>query len=805
MPTWHSLFDYDQYGRPSYRRPDTSSLLADLISADISAAGQSVAPAPEPIAPELPPVQPASFPAPAPEPAGPSRADQAARFAQDVAYGHSDWERAGQALSGQGRFEEASGLRRTGAVLGGVGLGTLALASWIPGFNVFKPAQAARAARAFGTGASAGRAAGGSALRGGWDAASDLERSRVAAKRAKRAARRADQAPPQVTPILDEYRPMLADASQPSAAVRSSAQEKVFPIDPSDWSGSYSGARYDPSRSMFENLKTIQGSEAGAVRSRIISQNRSAFNALYQQLDEAGASLLQTPTSLDDLILRTYGGASGQLDIMVPRTRRMYSGAPAQPWDSDGVSYVVSLKGTPEVIGARSLQGRYIVPERGPDFVDPSFLPKITDQVDTSFREALLPDRIGESYSAAGAHLDMMSHFAPHITRNADNVLYYTQVPDNAMGFLSVGTMTSSADEAFEIAARRGHAYITDPSTGAKLRVPDEIANRYRGDLGPVAPNRFDYDNVLRLRQEFDNFDDLFYGSRGTGDQTLARIYELQGFNAPPRIVSVDQLEALRNEGLTPIYRGITDLLPTETNFVPAPGRSPEASLYYASQLLHGDTHFATVGSVGSGTYFTPAFARGSNYSEAHGVVVAGVIDPRARIMGPGEYHNLANRAGHIRRQLEEGFMLYDESLRWQSGSPSSDFFPDARSLEENFQIARKILADQGLENDPAAIIALASYRMPNASTNGHLGFSDPGRIAALLGYDGYLAPSTVYGYSKPEYVILNRKAMILADTGIEITENGARYTPTRLTPELAATPKEPTIVPKPGYPGIVG
>jgi hypothetical protein len=184
MPTWHSLFDYDQYGRPSYRRPDTQSLLADLISADISAAGQSVVPAPEPIAPELPPVQP---PAAAMPDAGPSRADQAARFAQDVAYGRSDWERAGQALAGEGRFEEASGLRRTGAVLGGVGLGTLALASWIPGFNVFKPAQAARAARAFGTGAAEGARAGTGIVRGGMGQARELEQARRAATAAESA------------------------------------------------------------------------------------------------------------------------------------------------------------------------------------------------------------------------------------------------------------------------------------------------------------------------------------------------------------------------------------------------------------------------------------------------------------------------------------------------------------------------------------------------------------------------------------------------------------------------------------------
>jgi hypothetical protein len=221
MPTWHSLFDYDQYGRPSYRRPDTSSLLADLISADISAAGQSVVPAPEPIAPELPPVEP---PAAAMPEAGPSRADQAARFAQDVAYGRSDWERAGQALAGEGRFEEASGLRRTGAVLGGVGLGTLALASWIPGFNVFKPAQAARAARAFGTGAAEGARAGTGIVRGGWDAASDLEQARRAARR-----------PPEVPDIqvTERAAPAPEDPSLPGLR-RFFKNDVPTPLDPVD-------------------------------------------------------------------------------------------------------------------------------------------------------------------------------------------------------------------------------------------------------------------------------------------------------------------------------------------------------------------------------------------------------------------------------------------------------------------------------------------------------------------------------------------------------------------------------------------
>lgn len=153
-----------------------------------------------PIGPPLPPVTQLPAPAPAAPPlaplppiaepivdAGPSRGEQAARLAQDIAYGRSDWERAGQAVLGSGQYEDASGLRRAGAVAGGVALGTLALASWIPGFNIFKPAQAARAARAFGQGAAQGARAGTGIVRGGLDEAAALEQARRAAAQPRRA------------------------------------------------------------------------------------------------------------------------------------------------------------------------------------------------------------------------------------------------------------------------------------------------------------------------------------------------------------------------------------------------------------------------------------------------------------------------------------------------------------------------------------------------------------------------------------------------------------------------------------------
>lgn len=180
MATWRQEFfgpGLDAYDPFTQRRPGYP------IGPPLPRVTLADAPAAPPLAPLPPAAQPAAQRV---EPPAPSRSDQAARLAQDIAYGHSDWERAGQAVLGSGQYEDASGLRRAGAVVGGAALGTLALASWIPGFNVFKPAQAARAARAFGQGASQGARSGTGIVRGGLDEARTFEQARRAASQPRR-------------------------------------------------------------------------------------------------------------------------------------------------------------------------------------------------------------------------------------------------------------------------------------------------------------------------------------------------------------------------------------------------------------------------------------------------------------------------------------------------------------------------------------------------------------------------------------------------------------------------------------------
>jgi hypothetical protein len=603
---------------------------------------------------------------------------------------------------------------------------------------------------------------------------------------------------------VEASRPALGDFSRGNLDRGTPWEQKVFPVDQDDWAVGL----FDPSRTPFENFKAIQGAETGQVRQRLISQNRNAFVTISQNLAES-ASPLQNPKDFDRLISLALlrQDPSGAFELSIPRSRRMYHGGMPDPWDSDGVSYVITLAPRPHAMGARVLQGRYVVPEVGSDFVDPSFFPKVTDNVNTIFSELLAADRLADGYSAAGAHLDMMESLAPHLARNADNVLYYTQFPEGSMGMLSAGTLVNGIDEAFEVAARRGRAYITDPHTGSKIRVPDEIANRYRGDLGPVAKDlSSDFDFISNTRSSFDDFHAAASGSRGTGDQVLEEIYRVQGFNAPPRIVSVDELEQLHRAGYTPIYRGITDVLPnTPGGQQIFPDGAPQKSLHWANQLLYGPTHYAAPGSVGAGTYFTPAFARGSNYTEGSGVIVAGAIHPGARIMGPGEYHNIQSRIASIGRTLNDQFARYDEIERMRQGSLASDVWvPEARSFDETYKIAMEALESAGLANDPIAPLAIATFRPMSEYGSGALVFSDPGRIAATLGFDGYLAPSTLYGYSKPEYVMLNRGAMILADVGIEVSGQGRNYTPRLLSQFSAPPPPPPPPAPLPPG-GLIG
>jgi hypothetical protein len=158
--------------------------------------------------------------------------------------------------------------------------------------------------------------------------------------------------------------------------------------------------------------------------------------------------------------------------------------------------------------------------------------------------------------------------------------------------------------------------------------------------------------------------------------------------------------------------------------------------------------HFAGSGSHGNGTYTTPNLQRAMGYagiddeigmvSEAKGGVVLGaLLKPDARIMGPTEYNSFVKALQHWPAHL--GFKDVGDKLK---RSPWGDEFS-------------KLFDVLDLEPD------VFEYSLRGS-------FADIGRAIAAIGYDGYIPHGTVYGYQKPEYVLLNRQSFVVINHPIE-------------------------------------
>ena len=181
--------------------------------------------------------------------------------------------------------------------------------------------------------------------------------------------------------------------------------------------------------------------------------------------------------------------------------------------------------------------------------------------------------------------------------------------------------------------------------------------------------------------------------------------------------------------------------------------------------------HYPGVGSHGNGTYMTPNVERAMGYAEttnvpqpAEGVVIATLLRPDARIMGPNEHQEFTRilrvmetrgldgrdltYAGNPMAKQMQGIVRYAGTNRRLSMDELARMADPSTSPEELLRL--------GVDVDDIVM---------------HEVFMDHGRLIAALGYDGFIPHSTVYGYHKPEYVILNRKALLVIDQPVQPIE----------------------------------
>jgi hypothetical protein len=540
------------------------------------------------------------------QPPAPSRSDQATRLAQDIAYGHSDWERAGQAVLGSGKFEDASGLRRAGAFVGGAALGTLALASWIPGFNVFKPAQAARAARAFGQGAARGADTGTitGALRTGYRDAAELERQRRAAVAARKAADR-----PVAQSGLAAERVRVYDVTNfrnqtttgnfsdvERLAVRTNLQQKTIDA------VRVGRQNFDPSHPLRDGQRLVREvSEALRLRAEPDSITGTLF----------------IPRNSERFIY-TLGDQN-------PQITRFSRINPADP-----PKFFMVPEITSDFIDFHNSFSSFFYTTRHLDATNPNRLVEgllrrqgnaILSEGD-SVSVVSVFNNIDEAFSAAAAR------GRPYIQTAYDAI----PVPDSYWPDRTVGQ---------NILARYGRrdlSWITDKTViPRRARQQASGAPTWQQRTGPV---------------------DLV--PRGSNADLLERIIQEQGFDRLPTLVNFDDIARLQSEGHLILYRGITSVDNPAQNIRGllhgAPPADNSRALQWANELFKGK-FYAGTGSHGAGLYFTPHVERATSYTEGYGAIVTAALPPNARIMGPGEYEQI----GLMLRSIMQGQTAYGE------------------------------------------------------------------------------------------------------------------------------------------------
>jgi hypothetical protein len=157
--------------------------------------------------------------------------------------------------------------------------------------------------------------------------------------------------------------------------------------------------------------------------------------------------------------------------------------------------------------------------------------------------------------------------------------------------------------------------------------------------------------------------------------------------------------------------------------------------------------YYPGVGSHGSGTYTTPNLQRAMGYGgigtyddydmAKNGFVYGILLKPDAKIMGPAEYESFVNALRFWPNQVG-----YDDIGNRLASSPWGD------ELSKLFKVQ---------EIDPGVF----EYALRDS-------FADVGRAIAAIGYDGYIPHGTVYGYQKPEYVLLNRQSFVVINHPIQ-------------------------------------
>lgn len=251
-------------------------------------------------------------------------------------------------------------------------------------------------------------------------------------------------------------------------------------------------------------------------------------------------------------------------------------------------------------------------------------------------------------------------------------------------------------------------------------------AAKWEPDLHPRRPDgKFTHKPGSGLKDIAESLDWQF-GSATNGDEGLAKLAALNGFNGKPKIVDDAEIDRQVAAGAVEMFRGVKDR-----------NRGDGSSRKFADQFMHGD-YYAGYGTLGNGTY-AARIDRGRLYALEQEFK----DEPR-------------NPDGSFRDRLAQRMWDRDMARIQNNAYSTASGYTGAAGtmMRMTLDPKAKIVPFDQLKEE---MIAFTTEKVKaGASPREMLMYSDPGRFATVKGYDAVDVSKLAPG----EILILNRSML---------------------------------------------
>jgi hypothetical protein len=139
-------------------------------------------------------------------------------------------------------------------------------------------------------------------------------------------------------------------------------------------------------------------------------------------------------------------------------------------------------------------------------------------------------------------------------------------------------------------------------------------------------------------------------------NEYLKKVFDEQGYNGKPVVVSADEFQKAIDSGATPLFRGVA-------------GDTPEQVEEFVTQLLDGDKPYVGRGMFGDGTYFTDTQSTAVKFSIEDrtgktinfGKTIDAALSPEARIIDLEDVQRQFQNTGRMTPAQRDRYYQYPQ------------------------------------------------------------------------------------------------------------------------------------------------